>query len=307
MAFFSNPTLNNLRTTVRGEFNTAFLAAMAGSYYKKLATEINSSSKSNTYGWLSKFPQMREWVGSRVVKDMSESSYQILNKEFESTLGVARADIEDNNLGQYATIARSMGQEAVDFLDRELAKIIKGGFENTCYDGQNFFDDEHPVYAKPDGTGDPTTVSNICKNSNADNGTPWYLCSLNRALKPFIIQNRTAMEMEAITDTKNETVFMEDKYLYGIRYCGNQGYGLWQQAVGSKADLTKDAFEAAFRQMQEFKRDGGDPMGIRPSALVVPPDLESAAESILKMQFLSGGASNPNYNKVELIVNPWLG
>ena len=306
MAIISNQTLNSLRTTIRGEFNIAFKNANANSMYKRLATTITSASKTNTYDWLGKFPQMREWVGKRVVKDMAESSYQITNKKYEATLGVDRADIEDDNLGLYATIAQSMGQEANDFLDREVAKLLKNGFEATGYDGQNFFDDSHPVYPNADGTGKAETVSNIYKKSDADSATPWYLLSLNRPLKPLIHQQRTGMELESLTDTKDESVFMEDLYRYGIRYRGNFGYGLWQQAVASKADLDDTAFEKAYELMQSFRRDGGDPMGILPTALVVPPSLQSAAERILKRTVLDNGAGNVNYNKVELIVNPWL-
>ena len=306
MAIINNATLNNLRTTIRGEFNIAFKNANATSLYKRLATTVKSTSKTNTYDWLGKFPQMREWVGKRVLKDMSEASYQITNKKYEATLGVERADIEDDNLGLYSTIAQSMGQEANDFLDREIAKLLKNGFTSTCYDGQNFFDEEHPVFEKVDGTGSKKLVSNIYKKTTSDSSEPWYLLSLDRPLKPLIHQERTGMELEALTDTKDESVFMEDVYRHGIRYRGNFGYGLWQQAIGSKADLDSDAFEAAYKQMQEFKRDGGDPMGIRATALVVSPSLQSAAEKILKRTVLDNGAGNINYNKVELIVNPWL-
>lgn len=306
MAILNTTTLNNLRTTIRGEFNIAFKNANANSLYKRLATTIVSSSKTNTYDWLGKFPQMREWVGQRVVKDMTESSYQITNKKYESTLGVDRADIEDDNLGLYSTIARSMGQEAKDFLDRKVAALLKDGFNSLCYDGQNFFDDSHPVYPKTDGTGDASLVSNIYKKTDSDAGTPWYLLSLNRPLKPLIHQERTKMELEALTDPKDETVFMEDKVRYGIRYRGNFGYDLWQQAVASKADLNADNFEKAYQLMQGFKRDGGDPMGIMPTALVVPPSLQSDAEKILNVAQLENGGGNINYNKVELIVNSWL-
>lgn len=306
MAILNTTTLNNLRTTIRGEFNIAFKNANANSLYKRLATTIVSSSKTNTYDWLGKFPQMREWVGQRVVKDMTESSYQITNKKYESTLGVDRADIEDDNLGLYSTIARSMGQEAKDFLDRKVAALLKDGFNSLCYDGQNFFDDSHPVYPKTDGTGEASLVSNIYKKTDSDAGTPWYLLSLNRPLKPLIHQERTKMELEALTDPKDETVFMEDKVRYGIRYRGNFGYGLWQQAVASKADLNADNFEKAYQLMQGFKRDGGDPMGIMPTALVVPPSLQSDAEKILNVAQLENGGGNINYNKVELIVNSWL-
>lgn len=306
MAILNTTTLNNLRTTIRGEFNIAFKNANANSLYKRLATTIVSSSKTNTYDWLGKFLQMREWVGQRVVKDMTESSYQITNKKYEATLGVDRADIEDDNLGLYSTIAQSMGQEANDFLDRKVAALLKDGFNSLCYDGQNFFDDSHPVYPKTDGTGDASLVSNIYKKTESDAGTPWYLLSLNRPLKPLIHQERTKMELEALTDPKDETVFMEDKIRYGIRYRGNFGYGLWQQAVASKADLNADNFEKAYQLMQGFKRDGGDPMGIMPTALVVPPSLQSDAEKILKVAQLENGGGNINYNKVELIVNSWL-
>lgn len=306
MSIINSTTLDNLRTTIRGEFNIAFKNANASSMYKRLATTIQSSSKTNTYDWLGKFPQMREWVGKRVVKDMGESSYQITNKKYETTLGVERSDIEDDNLGLYSTIAQSMGQEANDFLDREVAKLLPGGFEATCYDGQNFFDEEHPVYPNADGTGVSKATSNIYKKTGSAAGTPWYLLSLNRPLKPLIHQQRTGMELESLTDPKDESVFMEDTYRYGIRYRGNFGYGLWQQAVASKASLDSDSFEAAYKLMQSFKRDGGDPMGIVPTALVVPPSLQSAAEKILKRTVLDNGAGNINYNKVELIVNPWL-
>ena len=306
MAIISNATLDTLRTTVRGEFKIAFQNANANSLYKKLVTEIVSSSKTNTYGWLSKFPQMREWVGDRVVKSMSESSYAIENKKYESTLGVDRADIEDDNLGQYSAIAQSMGQEANDFLDRKVAALLKDGFDSLCYDGQKFFDEEHPVFANADGTGTKTLVSNIFKKTNSDSGSAWFLLSLNRPLKPFILQQRTGMEMESITDTKNDTVFTKDLYQYGIRWRGNFGYGLWQQALASKAELNADNFEAALAQAQGFKRDGGDPMGIRPTALVVPASLEAAARKILERLTLENGEGNINYHAVELIVNPWL-
>lgn len=303
MAIVNDATLNALRTTIRGEFSTALKNAQAESMYGKLATSIHSGSSSNTYGWLGKFPQMKKWVGDRVLKSMKESSYQIPNEKYEATLEVERTDIEDDNLGQYRTLAQAQGQECIDFKDRAVAKLLKDGFSALCYDGQNFFDDSHPVYANVDGTGSSSTQSNIVGTGS---GSPWFLMALNRPLKPLIVQDRTAFELESITNTQNDHVFMKDKYLYGIRWRGAFGYGLWQLAVGSKDTLNKDNFEKAFKQMQSFKMDGGDPMGIRATALVVSPDNESAAEQILKMQTISGVGTNPNYNKVELIVNPWL-
>lgn len=296
-------TLQNLRTMVRGEFQQALIAAIAKDDYKELVTIITSNTKSNSYAWLGQFPQMREWVGDRVVRDMKEQSYAIENKKFESTLGVERTDIEDDNLGQYKVLAQAQGQEVVDFFWREIAKLIKGGFTGLCYDGQNFFDTDHPVYEKTDGTGAVTATSNIV---GAGSGDAWYLLDLGRPLKPFIMQERMKPEYDEIKDTKNDTVFMKDQYLYGIRYRGNWGYGLWQQAVVSKEALTAENFEKAYSLMEGFKRDGGDPIGLRPTHLVVGATNRAAAEAIVSKQNLAGGESNLNYNRVKLVVCNWL-
>ena len=296
-------TLQGLRTMVRAEFRQAFDAAVNREDYKELVTIVTSNTKSNSYAWLGSFPHMREWVGDRVINDMKEFAYAIENKKYEATLGIDRTDIEDDNLGQYRVLAQTQGQETVDFFWRQIAKLIADGFTALCYDGQNFFDTDHPVYEKPDGTGSNTQTSNILGSGS---GKPWFLLDLNRPLKPFIMQERFAPEFDEIKDTQNETVFMKDKYLYGIRYRGNWGYGLWQQAVASKEALTADNFQKAYGMMETFKRDGGDPLGLRPTHLIVDASNRAAAEAILLKQNLPGGESNINYNRVKLIVCHWL-
>ena len=292
-------TLQGLRTMVRAEFRQAFDAAVNREDYKELVTIVTSNTKSNSYAWLGSFPHMREWVGDRVINGMKEFAYAIENKKYEATLGIDRTDIEDDNLGQYRVLAQTQGQETVDFFWRQIAKLIT----DVCYDGQNFFDTDHPVYEKPDGTGSNTQTSNILGSGS---GKPWFLLDLNRPLKPFIMQERFAPEFDEIKDTQNETVFMKDKYLYGIRYRGYWGYGLWQQAVASKEELSPDNFQKAYGMMETFKRDGGDPLGLRPTHLIVDASNRAAAEAILLKQNLTGGESNINYNRVKLIVCNWM-
>jgi len=301
----TSPILNGLRTALRDEFRKRMSEISANSIWKLLATIITSNTKSNTYGWLSAFPQLREWVGDRVIKDIAESAYQIVNKKYESTLGVERTDIEDDNLGQYRVLAAAMADEVEAFFNRNIALLLKEGFNNICYDGQKFFDSEHPVYEKTDGTGTVTPFSNIV-GSAEDTGSPWFLLSLSGSLKPLILQQRTTPEFEEITDTKNDKVFMQDKYLYGIRYRGSFGYGLWQQAVGSKLALSEANYQAARGKIQSLKRDGGDPLGIVPTHLVVGPSNEAAARKIVEAQFLANGASNIYYRTAELVVIPHL-
>jgi len=301
----TSAVLNTLRTALRDEFRTRMADIDAKPIWKLLATVITSSTKSNTYGWLGAFPQLREWIGDRVIKDIAEFAYQIVNKKWESTLGVDRTDIEDDNLGHYRVLAREMADEYERFMNRHTAALITGGFTNLCYDGQKFFDVAHPVYPNTDGTGTAEEVSNIIGTGD-ETGSPWALLSLSGSLKPFIAQQRSQPEFDEITDTKNDTVFMKDVYLYGIRYRGSFGYGLWQQAVGSKAPLTAANYEAARLAMQTLKRDGGDPLGIVPTHLIVGPTNEAAARAILSRELINGGESNPNYHTAELLVVPHI-
>jgi phage major head subunit gpT-like protein len=299
----TNAALQNLRTLVRAEFKNRMAELGAEPVYKLLCTIIPSSTLSNTYGWLGQFPEMREWTGDRVIKDMAEFSYQIVNKKYEATFGVDRAHLEDDILGQYSVIAREMADRVVRFFNENIAALLSGGLTNLCYDGQPFFDAEHPVYPNADGTGTPADVSNILGSGSA---AGWYLLSLKGSLKPLILQQRSAPEMDEITDTKNDSVFMKDRYLYGIRYRGNFGYGLWQQAIASDLALTPGNYEAARLAMRTIKRDGGGPMGIVPTHLVVDPTNEAAARALLEKQFIDGGDSNPNYHTAELLVIDYL-
>jgi phage major head subunit gpT-like protein len=300
MAIITPALIASLRTGFSKAFQDSLTATPTD--WAKVATKVPSSSASNTYGWLGQWPGFREWVGDRVVKDMAAQAYQIQNKLFESTVAVKRTDIEDDNVGIYTPMFSEQGRAAATFPDQLVFQLLAAGESTLCYDGQNFFDTDHPVYPNVDGTGTATTVANL----QAGTGTPWYLLDTSRALKPLIFQERTTPELEAMTATNDEAVFMRDEYRYGIRYRCNAGFGFWQMAYKSKAALDAANFNAALAAMQSLKADGGRPLGIKPTVLVVPPTLRAAAIELVKNERLANGASNPNFGVVDLIVSPWL-
>jgi len=297
---------SSLLEDLRKSFVTLFKKGLANSssQWKKVATRVPSSTKENTYGWLGKFPSLREWVGDRVLKSMKEHGYTLPNKKFESTVDVDRADIEDDNLGVYNVIAESAGQEAEDHIDRNVFAVLADGFNNLCYDGQNFFDEEHPVYPEADGTGVVVPTSNILNPLITDKPA-WFLLDCSRPLKPLIFQERTPAEMDAITDPKNDTVFMKDVYLYGVRARRAFGVGFWQQAVGCRDTLSEANFNAAYKMMMDFKKDGGDKLGIRPTILVVNSDNVATANELINAMTKANGASNPLYKRVEVLECTW--
>jgi phage major head subunit gpT-like protein len=168
--------------------NTQFSAIYKGAYdatkvwYPEFTTTAPSSSKDNTYGWMAKLPKMREWLGERVVHRLSAHSYKIENKKFELTLGVDVDDFEDDNLGVYTPIAASIGEEARKHPDDLLFALMNDGHLSTatCYDGQNFFDTDHPVNVNDTSLG---TQSNYQTSQTLDAGNFFEMRAIMAAFK----------------------------------------------------------------------------------------------------------------------------
>jgi len=132
-----------LRSDIHREFRGAFDTTPV--IYPEIATTVPSSSSKNDYAWMTMLPQMREWVGSRVVQNLSLHTYAIENKDWELTLGVRRNDIEDDNLGIYTPVAQQFGEAARLHPDQLLIDLLRTGHQKVCFDGQYFFDTDHPV------------------------------------------------------------------------------------------------------------------------------------------------------------------
>lgn len=293
--------LDALKTALVARWNVGLAASPND--WQKIARLISSSTKSNTYEWLSQFPSFREWVGARQHKLLREVAYNVINRKWETTVDVQRTDVEDDNIGQYGTLAESAGQAAIDLKNDLVFQALAGGFSEVCYDGQPFFDADHPVAPNEDGSGAAVSVSNV----QAGDGAPWVLLCTRRAPAALYLQERMAPQFDAKTSTQSDGVFDLDVYSFGGRWRGEVAYGFWQCAFGSKAALVADNFNAAYAAMMKFKGDGLRQLGIVPDLLVVGPDLRAAASELLLSERLANGASNPNYKAVDLLVTPWLG
>lgn len=274
-------------------FNQAFDGA--ASQWPLVAMEAPSNTKEQGYPWLGDFPMMREWIGDRVIKDLSAFEYSIKNKSFESTIGVDRDDIADDTLGLYAPRIQGLAQAAKEHPDILVFALLKAAFTTRCFDGQYFCDTDHPW-----GEGQVS-------NSAGGAGAPWFLMDLRRPIKPIILQIRKRPEFVALDNPENSETFMRKKFIYGIDDRKNVGFGLWQLCYGSKQTLNAANYEAARAAMMSFMReDGVTPLGVIPTHLVHGPTLESAAKTVIDAANQAGGASNIWYQTVKTVNVPWL-
>ena len=104
-------------------------------------TRFCSVVQSGTY--LEKYPMtilaggMREWIGERIVNELSGKMFEVVNKDFEHTEGISRNDIEDDNIGFTQSLFIEMGINAAN-LWPELA--VKALTETSKWaDGESFF------------------------------------------------------------------------------------------------------------------------------------------------------------------------
>jgi phage major head subunit gpT-like protein len=218
---------------------TAYSAAFqeglraAETWYQMIATEVPSTTAQNTYSAPEETPRMREWKGEREIDGVGFIDFVIPNRTFESTVEVPRERVEDDSYGQYTPLVSDLGDGASHLYDDLLIELIEDGESIVCYDGQNFFDTDHPVSQYRPGLG---TQSNLLTG------------------KP----------------------------------------------------LTADNFQAARAAMWKLKDATGKPARIKPTILMVPPDLEKKADDIVVARTGANGADNTLVGKCKVMVNPDL-
>lgn len=271
------------------------------SQQEEIAMTVTSESREEQYGWLGEMPRMREWIGSRIIHGLSTHGFTIKNKNFESTVSVQRNDMADDKIGVYTPMFSELGRESKQHPDEMVFGLLGDGFNSLCYDGQNFFDEEHPVVMS--NSAEPELVSNM----QAGAGDTWVLIDASRAVRPIVWQVREPYRFTAVTDPAHPTVFFNDEFVFGINARVNCGFGLWQLAFGSKATLDKTNYAAARAAMANFRGDQGKKLGVRPTHLVVPSSLEEQALELINAERNGAGATNVWKDTAKLIITPHLG
>ena len=289
--------LNSLRVGFKTTFQGAL--AQASSDFKQIATVVPATTKEQKYGWLGKVPSVREWIGARVVQNLSQHDYSIKEKPLELTIGVDRDDIETDNLGIYAPLFAEMGMSTGAKWDEMVFQTLLAGWTTNCYDGQFFFDTDHPVIGA-----DGETVTTVA-NTDGGSGPAWFLLDVSRAVKPIILQKRKDFEFTHLDKLDDQNVFMNKEFIYGADARANTGFGFWQMAWGSKQDLTPENYAAARAALMNMKGDYGRPLGLRPNLLVVSPTLEGKARRILNNEQING-SDNEWKGTANLLSTPWL-
>jgi len=109
---------------------------------------VPSTSNANVYGWLAHIPGFKEWHSNqpRVLRNVESFDFTVANRKFEDTIQIDIDKVEDNQLGSYAGIARSIGANGKQVWDELVFELLNGAFTTTlAYDGLSLCNDAHKM------------------------------------------------------------------------------------------------------------------------------------------------------------------
>jgi len=297
----NSENLSNLFTGYKTSFQRG-LDSKQPSQADVIATRVTSATKTENYSWLGQLPALREWIGPRQIQRFAAHAYALTNKRYELTWAVPIDDIEDDAVGAYATYSEGAGASLAMWPHQILFALFQTGDAVLCYDGQYFFDIDHPV-----GRDTPVSTSNLLNDGGAMAAHPWYLIDTTKIIKPMIWQLRKAPVMTSQTDLAASNVFELDEFRFGVKARGNAGFGLWQTALRNEAALTTANLEAAILAMNAFENDEGYKLGINPNILLIGAYHQFNAIDLLTRQLLdAAGAINPLVNRLQIVIVPEL-
>lgn len=178
-SFQTTSALAALKTRIYHDFSKAFTGAPVHSQRLGLYTEMPSDTEYNTYDWLASMAGMREWIGPRIVESFKERSFTIYNKHYEKTLEVNADKLDDSPMSAIADAAARLAifMEGARKLEDDLLLnpsstamgavpgLLAVATTTVCYDGQYFFDTDHPTDLDSTGTQSNYESTGLALNS----------------------------------------------------------------------------------------------------------------------------------------------
>ncbi len=296
-------TPETILTALMADLKSNFTKGLnaASPQWAEIATKVPSSGAANYYGWLKDLPGIKEWLGERQLVTLGRHGYSIENKTWESSISIKRDDVEDDQIGQYSIIAQNYGDQVALFPDSLCYPLLVAGFNTPCFDGQNYFDTDHPLDTTP-----VSVYSNVVGDPTVDIDEPWFLIDDTKILKPIVFQERRPFDFKGMNETEEYTWF-NNQFVAGVDGRCNVGFSFPQIAIGSKGPLSEATYEEARTRLKTMKKADGTPINTRATKLVVGPGNESIAKKLINRQLVDNGTDNIYYNDVKIVVSPYIG
>lgn len=106
--------------------------------------------------WLNQVDGMHEWIGDRQIQNLELEGLIVVNRDFESTKGIKRKFIEDDNFGQFGILFDMMGASA---------EALWGDLAELALLSNDVWADGNPFFCTGRKLGEKSVITNVVKTA----------------------------------------------------------------------------------------------------------------------------------------------
>lgn len=106
---------------------------------KQIAMIAPSSASSEKYGWLGDVPDVVEWLGEIVAKELAEYDYTITNKNWQSAMQIDRNSLDDDQYGMIMSRVAELPRAILEHRWEMIEDLFAAGTTDLAYDASAFF------------------------------------------------------------------------------------------------------------------------------------------------------------------------
>lgn len=126
-----------------GRFYRKLEESAQSAWWTRLAMRFPSTQAIETYKWLGMVPQVREWLGGRLVRPMRTAGITIVNKVWESTLRVDADEARRDKTGQIMVRIGELARRVAQHPNKLITALTENGASSAGYDDVEFFSTGH--------------------------------------------------------------------------------------------------------------------------------------------------------------------
>jgi phage major head subunit gpT-like protein len=139
------PSINDLGSRdVIGSYFRALESVQASAWLDAIGMRTTTDQAEEKYPFLGSVPVMQEWLAERNVARLRSDMFTVRNVHYESSIQFSKSELRRDKTGQIDIRVNEHVQRAQNHWNSLVTSLIVGGESSACYDGQFFFDTDHP-------------------------------------------------------------------------------------------------------------------------------------------------------------------
>lgn len=135
-------TLEGLRVGLQTTFNNAFNTTESN--WDQFVQRMPTTNDSESFNWLGGMPEVKQWVDDAQFETFEAFAYSVAIKKWQAGIQVTREDIVDDKLGAVLPRINDLGGVVRRHPGKLVWQKLNAGDASICYDGEYFFDTDHP-------------------------------------------------------------------------------------------------------------------------------------------------------------------